>query len=152
MVWTWIEGKGNHAATVSRSVAISASPKKVWAAISDIIGLDWLQDAKKTEPLSRTRRGTGASRLITFLDGSQVTEYITGWKENQYLSYVATDGLPLDAYHATLSISHMGASTRLMWTSFLVGSDKKRFAEFLSFIDDFYAKSLQTLREKLEKA
>jgi hypothetical protein len=151
MAWTLIEGRENHAATVSQSVTILASPKKVWTAISDIIGLYWLQDVKKTDPLTKTR-GVGASRRITFLDGSQVTEFITGWKENNYLSYVATSGLPLEAYHATLSISLKNSSTRLSWTSFLVGSDKKQFTEFLSFIDKFYAKSLQTLKARLEKA
>lgn len=145
---------GHHLATVSQSVLVDVSPKTVWSAISDIIGLaDWVFDAKKTEFLSKTRHGIGAIRKITFSDQSQVIEYVVGWNPGHYLTYIATSGLPLDAYHATLSILAKNKKTRLSWTSFLISNNanKKQFEEFLEFIESFYQKSLQNLKVKLEK-
>lgn len=146
---------GHYLAKVSRAATLDALPKTIWDKISNIIGLtEWVIDVKKTELLSKTRRGIGAIRKITFLDQSQVIEYVVGWKPENYLSYIATSGLPLDAYHATLDISPKGKMSQLTWTSFLISNstDKKQFEEFLSFIDGFYEKSLQNLKAKIEKA
>ena len=143
-----------YVANVSQSVTIHALQKIVWAEISNIIGLtNWLVNAQKTEFLSKIRHGVGAIRKIFFLDGSKVVEYVVGWNPERHLSYVATSGLPLDVYHATLSISPKGKSTQLTWTTFLNSnsSDKKQFEEFLLFIDDFYEKSLKNLKARIEK-
>lgn len=140
---------------VSQSTTIEVSASTLWKTISNFIGLtDWVIDVKKTEFLSKIKQGLGASRKITFADGSQVVEYATGWKEKEYLSYVATSGLPLDGYHATLAITPKGKSCQLSWSSFLIsnGPDKKQFEEFLAFMDSFYEKSLKNLRDNLEKA
>lgn len=146
---------GHYSATVMQSITMDVLPKIVWDEISNVVGLtEWVIDAKKTEFLSKIRQGVGAIRKITFSDGSQVIEYVVGWKPENYLSYIATSGLPLDAYHATLSILPKGKWSQLSWTSFLVSdsTDKKQFEEFLSFIDGFYEKSLQNLKAKLQKA
>jgi hypothetical protein len=143
-----------HYTTVSRSITIDVMPNTVWCKISNIVGLtDWVLDVKKTEFLSKTRHGVGAIRRLTFLDGTQVTEYVVGWQPEAYFSYIATSGLPLDAYHATLSVHPRGKSTQLVWTTFLISdsSDKKQFEEFLSFIEKFYEVSLQNLKAKLER-
>lgn len=145
---------GHYLATVTQTTTLDALPKTIWDKISNIIGLtEWVVDVKKTEFLSKTRRGIGAVRKITFFDQSQVIEYVIGWKPESYLSYIATSGLPLDAYHATLSILPKGKTVQLSWTSFLISdsSDKKQFGEFLSFIDGFYEKSLQNLKATIEK-
>jgi hypothetical protein len=145
---------GHHWATVSQSVLVYVSPKTAWNQISNIAGLaDWVLDVKKTEFLSKTKHGIGAIRKITFSDHSQVIEYVVGWNPEHYLSYIATSGLPLDAYHATLSILAKNKGTHLSWTSFLISNsaDKKQFEEFLGFIELFYQKSLQNLKTKLEK-
>jgi hypothetical protein len=145
---------GRYCAQVSQSIVANVAPKSVWNEISNIIGLtDWVIDVKKTEFLSKIRCGVGAIRKLTFADGNQVIEYVVGWKPEQYLSYIATSGLPLDAYHATLLITPKGKNSEINWSSFLVSNsdDKKQFEEFLSFIDEFYQKSLQNLKTMLEK-
>jgi len=145
---------GHYLATVQQTTTLDVLPKTIWDKISNIVGLtEWVIDVKKTEFLSKARRGIGAIRKITFLDQSQVVEYVVGWKSEGYLSYIATSGLPLDAYHATLSILPKGRSSQLRWTSFLISdsTDKKQFEEFLSFLDAFYEKSLQNLKIKVEK-
>ena len=145
---------GHYAATVSKSITIRANSKAVWTRVSDVMGLtDWVMNVKKTEPLSETRNGIGAVRKITFKDASEVVEYVVGLKQEHYLSYIATSGLPLDVYHATLSLSPKGRFTMLRWTSFLNsdGIDKAKFEEFVEFIGEFYEKSLKNLKEQIEK-
>ncbi len=140
---------------VSQSIVIDVSASKVWAEISDFVGLTgWVIDVKKTEFLSKIKRGLGAARKITFADGSQIIEYAVGWKDGEYLSYVATSGLPLDGYHATISITPKLKSAQVTWSSFLVSnsSDKRQFEEFLEFMESFYEKSLKNLKGNLEKA
>src|SRR5574338_1542880 len=138
-----------YSGTVSQSITVDASSSTIWKTISNFVGLtDWVIDVKKTEFLSKIKEGLGAARKIAFADGSQVIEYAVGWKEKEYLSYVATSGLPLDGYHATLAITPKGKSCQLGWSSFLIsnGPDKKQFEEFLAFMDSFYEKSLKNLR------
>jgi hypothetical protein len=145
---------GHHTATVSRSVTIGASQATVWKEIGNIAGLaDWVVDVKKVEYLSGIKQGIGASREILFADGGKVVEYVVGWKSGKYLSYIATSGLPLDGYHATLSVLPKGRGVQVTWTSFLIscGSDKKQFEEFLEFIESFYERSLDNLKTNLEK-
>lgn len=146
---------GSFSGTVSQSITINVSASNLWKEIGNFIGLSrWVLDVKKTEFLSKIKNDIGAARKITFVDGSTVIEYAVGWKEREYLSYIATSGLPLDGYHATLSITPKGKSCGLVWSSFLISqdSDKKKFEEFLAFMESFYAKSLETLKENLEKA
>ena len=145
---------GRYCAIVTKSVIIKASAQTVWRKISNFVGLrEWVVDVKNTEFLSERRRGVGTVRKISFADGSKVVEYATGWADRNYLSYVATRGLPLDGYHATLLISQKRGNTVLRWTSFLISnsSDKKQFEEFLIFIEAFYANSLARLKSSLEK-
>ncbi|MEM4392095.1 MAG: SRPBCC family protein, partial [Candidatus Nitrosotenuis sp.] len=95
---------GHRIAKVTQSITIDVVSDKVWAKISNIAGLaEWVEGVKNTTYTSKKRRGLGASRKIFFDNGEQVTEYIVGWNDGKYLSYIATDGLPLDGYHATLS-------------------------------------------------
>lgn len=146
---------GSFSGTVSQSITINASVATIWKEISNFVGLtDWVMDVKKTEFLSKTRNGIGAARKITFIDENQVIEYAVGWKEKEYISYIATSGLPLDGYHATLAITPKGKAGNLTWSSFLISnnSDKKQFEEFLTFMESFYEKSLVSLKENLEKA
>jgi hypothetical protein len=145
---------GHHIAKVTQSITIDVASDRVWAKISNIAGLaEWVEGVKKTTYTSKKRRGLGASRKIFFDNGEQVTEYVVGWSDGKYLSYIATEGLPLDGYHATLSILQSGKSTRLTWESVLVseGSNETKFSEFLASIDSFYKNSLVSLKCKLEK-
>lgn len=145
---------GRYFATVTQSISIDVPASAVWKEISNFVGLtEWVVDVKKTEFLSKIRHGVGSVRKISFADGSNVIEYAVGWQDGKLVSYIATSGLPLDGYHATLSISQK-EKTQLSWTSYLISnsSDKKQFEEFLTFIESFYANSLKNLKSKLEKA
>lgn len=146
---------GSFSGTVSQSITINVSVATLWKEISNFVGLsNWVVDVKKTEFLSKLKSGIGVARKITFADNSQVIEYAVGWKEKEYISYIATNGLPLDGYHATLAITPRGKICNLVWSSFLISnnSDKKQFEEFLAFMESFYERSLATLKTKLEKA
>ena len=148
------EEKGHHSGTVKKSILIHASNDKVWEKISNIIGLTWVLDVKKTIFLSKIKRGIGAIRKITFDDGNNVEETIVGWDNGNYLSYIATGGLPLRAYHATISIETLEKKVmKVSWQSFF-NSEKmtrKEFSEFVNFMNLFYKNSLSNLKFSLEK-
>jgi len=142
-----------HTGSVKKSVTINASKEKVWRKISNIVGLPtWLPDVKKTIYTSKKRRGVGAIRLITFEDGNQIEEHIVAWEDKKYFSYIATSGLPLRMYHATLSITPKGRKTILTWQNNINSKKmtKKEFDEFISYMAQFYITALKTLKTKLE--
>ncbi len=143
-----------YCATITQSVAIQKEPINVWEIIGNFTGLDgWVEGVRKTQILSKTRRGLGAARKISFSDGSDVIEYAVGWKDKQYISYIATHGLPLDGYHATISVLPKGKTSQVRWTAFLISDsqDRKKFEELLESIDSFYRISLRNLKARLDK-
>ena len=97
--------KSFHTGSVKKTITIKTTKYKVWRKVSNIVGLPtWLIDVKKTVYLSKKKRGVGAVRLITFADGNKIEEHIVAWKDQEYFTYIATEGLPLRAYVATISI------------------------------------------------
>ena len=93
-----------HSSTLKKSIRISTSPEKAWTNISKIAQLQWLDGIKSSKFLSEKTRGIGATRRISFLDGTIVKEIVVGWRPKNYFSYIAVSGLPLRGYHATISI------------------------------------------------
>ena len=137
---------------VKKSILINNDINNIWNYVSKITTLDWLVGQKATKFLSKKKRGIGAIRLITFDDGSDVEEYIVGWHPKKYFSYIATSGLPVDAYHATISLKQNSDSTTVTWESYLSSSGlKSEFLEFTEFLSQFYAKSLKNLKVRLDK-
>ncbi len=146
--------KTYYSGTVKKSILIKASRDKVWRKVSNIVGLpEWLIDVKKTVYLSKTKRGVGAIRNITFDDGNQIEEHVIAWDNKKSFSYLAVTGLPLRVYHATISIKPQKKSTRVTWQSYFNSKKmtKKEFNEFVSFMGSFYQASLKNLKLKLEK-
>jgi hypothetical protein len=147
--------KSFHSGTVKKTIVIKASKDKVWRRISNIVALSsWLVDVTKTEYLSINKRGVGAVRLITFADGNKIEEHVVAWKKSEYFTYVATEGLPLRAYVATISIKlKTNSNTELTWQSYLNSQkmSEKQFLEFLVFMGSFYEASLENLKKLLEK-
>ena len=136
--------------SVKKSITIDSDVEKVWMKISKIAKLDWLQGQKSTKFLGEKKTGVGAKRLISFEDGSDVEEHIVGWKPKEYFSYIAVSGLPLEAYHATISIEKNKLKTvKVTWEShFASKSTKSEFNEFVVFLSNFYAQSLKNLKDK----
>ena len=95
--------KDYHNGIVKKSITINASKEKVWKKISNIIELEWLEGIKIVKSISSKKQGIGAIRELEFQDGSIIKEFIVGWKNNEYFSYIAVSGLPLRGYHATIS-------------------------------------------------
>lgn len=127
----------------------------MWRKISNIAGLpSWIPDVKKTIYLSKKKRNIGTIRLITFEDGNKIEEHVVAWKDKECFTYVATEGLPLRAYVATISIKRKSKnSTELTWQSYLNSKkmSEKQFLEFLAFMGSFYETSLKNLKSILEK-
>ncbi len=140
--------------TIKKTITINAPKEKVWLKLSNIVGLSWALDVKKTTYLSKKRRGVGAVRRITFESGNSIEEHVIDWKNGEYFTYIATEGLPLRAYVATISIKPKNKkSTQIIWQSYL-NSNKmstKQFSEFLVDMKTFYQISLENLKKTLEK-
>ena len=136
--------------SVKKSVIIQTDLEKAWTKISKIAKLDWLEGQKSTKFLGGKKTGVGAKRLISFEDGSKVEEHVVGWKPKEYFSYIAISGLPLEAYHATISIEkNKTKSIKVTWESYFAAKTTKgEFDEFVEFLSNFYAQSLKNLREE----
>ena len=136
--------------SVKKSVIIDSDLEKVWSKISKITKLDWLEGQKSTKFLGEKKSGVGAKRLISFEDGSDVEEHIVGWRPKEYFSYIAVSGLPLEAYHATISIEkNKLKSVKITWESYFASkSTKNEFDEFIVFLSNFYAQSLKNLKKE----
>ena len=147
--------KSFHTDSVKKTITIKASKEKVWRKISNISGLSsWVIDVKKTTYLSKKRRNVGAIRKIAFTDGNTIEEHVVAWKEEEYFTYVATEGLPLRAYVATISIkSKNKKTTQLTWQSYFNSKkmSMKEFRRFVTFMGTFYETSLENLKKSLEK-
>ncbi len=144
-----------HTSSVKKSITVKVSKEKAWRKISNIVGLPtWLIDVKKTTYLSKKRRNVGAIRKITFTDGNTIEEHVVAWKEGEYFTYVATEGLPLRAYVATISIKVKNKNiTQITWQSYFNSKrmSAKQFTEFVKFMESFYESSLKNLKVLLEK-
>ena len=144
-----------HTGSVKKTIKIKTSQNKVWNKISNIAELPtWVVDVKKTVFLSKNKRGIGAVRLITFTDGNEIEEHVIAWKNKEFFTYIATEGLPLRAYVATISIKKKSKYlTELTWQSYLNSKkmSEKQFLEFLVFMGAFYEASLENLKIILEK-
>ena len=149
------ERKTFHTYSVKKIIIVNASKDRVWKKISNIVGLPlWVVDAKKTTYCSKKKRGVGAIRIITFADGNTIEEHVIAWKDREYFTYIATEGLPLRAYVATLSIKPKNKKiTQITWQSYLNSKkmSKKQFMNFVSFLGTFYETSLENLKRNLEK-
>ena len=136
--------------SIKKSVIIDTDLKKAWSKISKIVKLDWLEGQKSTKFLGEKKSGVGSKRLISFEDGSEVEEHIVGWKVKEYFSYIAISGLPLNAYHATISTEKInGKSVKITWESYFASkSTKNEFEVFIKFLSNFYTQSLKNLKKE----
>ena len=136
--------------SIKKSVIIDTDLDKIWSKISKVGKLNWLQGQTSTKFLGEKKTGIGSKRLISFEDGSKVEEHIIGWKPKEYFSYIAVSGLPLSAYHATISLEVKGRSVKITWESFFAAdSKKKEFDDFVEFLAKFYTQSLKNLKKEL---
>ena len=137
---------------IKKSVVVRTDINNVWNYLSKISSLNWLENQKSTKFLSQKKRGVGAIRLISFEDGSNVEERIVGWHPKKHFSYIATSGLPLDSYHATISMNKIESGVKIVWESYFSSNEEKSdFNTFTKFLSQFYVSSLGNLKVELEK-
>ena len=136
--------------SVKKSVIIETDLEKAWTKISKITKLNWLDGQKSTKFLGEKKTGVGTKRLISFEDGSDVEEHVVGWKPREYFSYIAVSGLPLEAYHATISLEKKSSkSVKITWESYFAAkSAKGEFDQFVMFLSNFYVQSLKNLKKE----
>lgn len=147
--------KSSHSGTVKKSIIINATRERIWRKIGNIAGLPaWVSGVKETTYLSKRKSGVGTVRKITFDDKNVVEEHVVAWEPGKYFTYIATEGLPLRAYVATISLKPKGPkSVQITWQSYLNSKQmsEKEFLEFLALMGSFYEASLESLKRILEK-
>jgi len=137
---------------IKKSVIVRTDIDNAWNCLSKISSLNWLENQKSTKFLSQKKRGVGAIRLISFEDGSNVEERIVGWHPKKHFSYIATSGLPLNSYHATISMNKIENGVKIVWESYFSSNEEKSdFNTFTKFLSQFYVSSLRNLKVELEK-
>jgi len=145
----------HHSATLKRkSSKIRASRQKAWRILGDIASMPrWAPGVSRVTVTSDSRRGVGAVRKVTFEDGRAIEEHVVSWSAGGSFTYVATDGLPLRAYVATIAIdsNERDGTITITWQSYM-NSVKMPEVEFARLLDDmgrFYEGSLANLAEML---
>ena len=137
---------------IKKSIVVRTDINNAWDYLSKITSLNWLENQKSTKFLSQKKRGVGAIRLISFEDGSNVEERIVGWHTKKHFSYIATSGLPLNSYHATISMNKIESNVKIIWESYFSSNEEKSdFHTFTKFLSQFYVSSLKNLKVELEK-
>ena len=138
-----------HTDIVKQSIMIKASKKQVWSKISNIASMPmWAVNVKDTIILTKKKKGVGAIRLVIFENSDVIEEHIVAWKDKESFTYVATSGLPLRAYVATISVKQNTKYTKLTWESYLNSQEmtSKEFSDFVEFINSFYHTSLERFK------
>ena len=136
--------------TISEDIIINVSPNKVWQILQNISSMKvWAEGVIDVKYMTTKRSGIGAGRLVVFADAT-VEEYIVQWSKYNY-TYVATSGLPLDLYVASLAITEQVHNTKLCWQSFLKSEDTTRleFNKIIKNMKNFYRNSLDNLKSNL---
>ena len=137
---------------IKKSVVIKTNIDNAWNYLSKITSLNWLENQKSTKFISQKKRGVGTTRSISFKDGSVVKERIVGWHPKKHFSYIATSGLPLNSYHATISMNKIESGVKITWESYFSSNEEKPdFQTFTKFLSQFYVSSLKNLKVELEK-
>ena len=146
----------HHSATLKRrSPRIRATPQKAWRILGDIASMPrWAPGVSRVAITSGSKRGVGAVRNVAFEDGKTIEEHIVSWSAGRSFTYVATDGLPLRAYVATIAISsnERDGTITITWQSYM-NSVRMPEAEFARLLDDmgrFYDGSLANLAGMLQ--
>ena len=143
-----------HTGTLKKTITVNATQQSAWRRISDITGLSaWAVGIKNTACFTKKKRGIGAIRLITFDDKSRVEEHVVAWEPGKQFTYVATNGLPLRAYVATISLKPKNdKSVQITWQSYLNSKrmTSRQFSELLVQMGTFYMASLENLKKLLE--
>ena len=134
-------------------IKVLGGSKRRYASIGDTI----VVAVKEAIPKGKVKKGSVHKAVMVRVkkgihrdDGSKVEEHVVGWKPKEYFSYIAVSGLPLEAYHATISIEkNKTKSIKVTWESYFAAKTTKgEFDEFVEFLSNFYAQSLKNLREE----
>lgn len=148
-------GGAHHSATLKRrSPKIRATRQKAWRILGDIASMPrWAPGVSSVTVTSGSKRGVGAVRNVAFEDGRAIEEHIVSWSAGSSFTYVATDGLPLRAYVATITIdsNDRDGSITITWQSYMnsVRMPEAEFAQLLDDMGEFYEGSLANLAEML---
>ena len=138
--------------TLRRSIRIQVPKYHVWKIIGNISCMpSWATGVVEAPCTSKKRTGVGAIRVVRFDDNREIEEHVVIWNNKESLTYVATNGLPLRAYVATMTLKQISQNkeiTEVIWESYMnsVPMTKSDFKEFYENMRVFYDTSLEKLK------
>ncbi len=101
---------------LTNEITINAPIEKIWAILSNVEGLENCDpNVKKSECLTNSRTGLGASRKVFMQDGKNwFDETITACKPNEALTYELTDcSFPINKLKHSYSFQKTGNSVKV---------------------------------------
>lgn len=139
---------GASALTVKKTIDVSASPDRVWAAIGDFCGIaKWHPAVASCAQHSKDGK---KFRDIAFKDGGKVEEQIYDWNdEGHYYTYIVIETtLPIEHYTSTVAVMPKGGGSTILWTGRFdaKGAPDAKAVEAISAL---YESGLDLLRSKL---
>ncbi len=144
---------GSHTDRISHDITINAESNIVWQRLRDIRSMkDWAVGVTDVKYTTTKRFGVGAGRVIVFENADDVEEYMIQWSRFSF-TYIATRGLPLCAYMASINVIDESDHTRVNWQSFLKSEDttRSKFDKTVKDMKMFYQDSLAKLKSELER-
>lgn len=149
-----MSGKKFYSDTIKKKILINTTRDRIWKKISDVNWMaEQIDEIRTVKSIPKRNRGVGAIRKFTFYDGNEIEEHVVAWNPKDSFSYVATTGLPLRMYHATLSIQPKNKKTAyLVWSTYLNSKKMtaRQFKEFIVGLETFYENSLKKIKLTLE--
>ena len=140
--------EGASALTVRKTIDVSASPDRVWAAIGDFCGIaKWHPLVASCAQHSKDGR---KFRDIAFKDGGKVEEQIYDWNdEGHYYTYIVIETtLPVAHYTSTVAVMPKGGGSTILWTGRFEAKGEPD-AKVVEEISALYESGLDLLKSEL---
>jgi hypothetical protein len=100
--------------SITRTVDLAASPRKVWDTIGKFDSLAWHPLVANVET---TGYGIGQIRRIGTIDGKVIIERLTALDDaGMSLSYALISGIPASHYQATIQVQPKGSGATATWS------------------------------------
>jgi carbon monoxide dehydrogenase subunit G len=104
---------------VEHSITIDAAPDRVWAVVSDFVGLDhWYPLIASSKLILGANKTVGCVRELTRLNGTKVEEKLVDYDNLEMtLTYTYAGGQPMSSdYFATVTVSDAGdGKSNVVW-------------------------------------